>query len=433
MIFTEARKKARNDTAFKAGKLLKICLTSPEFKGVDAFFTSVVKSILGADAKTVTENADIVVEKAELSPEAYSLEVGEDKITVKASDKRGAIYALSTLISLADLDGGVSFKVASITDKPYAEIRGAHFYMPARDKIDEFKRIIDCMAFMKMNTVILEVGGGMEYERHPEINRGWEKFCKITDNMPGIDGTRSFQGADMYWKDSLHTELCGGSYLTKKEVRDIVEYCRERGMEVIPEVQALSHAYYLTMFHPEIAELEDDLFPDTYCPNNEESYKLYFEIAEEVLEVFEPKTVSIGHDEIRVMGWCDKCKDISAHELVGRDVCRLHDFYASHGVLPQENTVGSYYYINLKLKNTFETAAQTDNLKDTISYADIYTKVQEEMKIPSKLLEHVCERIALRLFNDFPSIEELDIELYKENPPMNACADKIGVSVHYSK
>ncbi|MBE6282008.1 MAG: dihydroneopterin aldolase [Bacteroides sp.] len=107
--------------------------------------------------------------------------------------------------------------------------------------------------------------------------------------------------------------------------------------------------------------------------------------------------------------------------------------YAYHGVLPQENTVGSYYYINLKLKTNFETAAQTDNLKDTISYADIYTKVQEEMKIPSKLLEHVCERIALRLFNDFPSIEELGIELYKENPPMNACADKIGVSVHYSK
>lgn len=107
--------------------------------------------------------------------------------------------------------------------------------------------------------------------------------------------------------------------------------------------------------------------------------------------------------------------------------------YAYHGVLPQENTVGSYYYINLKLKTNFETAAQTDNLKDTISYADIYTKVQEEMKIPSKLLEHVCKRIALRLFNDFPSIEELDIELYKENPPMNACADKIGVSVHYSK
>ena len=204
--------------------------------------------------------------------------------------------------------------------------------MPERDKIDQFKRIIDCMAFMKMNTVILEVGGGMEYERHPEINKSWEKFCKLIDSMPGIDGSRSFQGADSYWKDSLHTELCNGSYLTKAEVRDIVKYCKERGMNVIPEAQALSHAYYLTMSHPEIAELADDFFPDTYCPSNEDSYKLYFDVAEEVLEVFEPDTVSIGHDEIRVIGWCDKCKNRSAHEIVGADICRLHDFYKAHGV-----------------------------------------------------------------------------------------------------
>ena len=331
MIFTEA-KKATKSGAFKTEKLLKISLTSPDFCGVDAFFIPVVKSILGAEAKVVAEGADIVVEKATLSPEEYALDVREDGITVKAADKRGAIYALSTLISLAKVDGEISFPTISITDKPYTQIRGAHFYMPARDKIGEFKRIIDCMAFMKMNTIILEVGGGMEYKRHPEINRGWEKFCKIMDNMPGIDGTRSFQGADMYWKDSLHTELCGGSYLTQAEVRDIVEYAWERGMDVIPEVQALSHAYYLTTSHREIAELEDDFFPDTYCPNNEESYKLYTEIAKEVLEVFEPKTVSIGHDEIRVMGWCDKCKDISAHELIGRDICRLHDIYAARGV-----------------------------------------------------------------------------------------------------
>lgn len=332
MIFTEAKKAAKSDGAFKVGTSLKICLTSPDFGGVDAFFIPTVKSILGADTKIVADGADIVVEKSALSPEEYALDVREDGITVKAADKRGAIYALSTLISLAKVGGEISFPLTSITDKPYTRIRGAHFYMPARDKIGEFKRIIDCMAFMKMNTIILEVGGGMEYKRHPEVNRGWEKFCKIMDNMPGIDGTRSFQGADMYWKDSLHTELCGGSYLTQAEVRDIVEYAWSRGMDVIPEVQALSHAYYLTTSHREIAELEDDIFPDTYCPNNEESYKLYFEIAEEVLEVFEPKTVSIGHDEIRVMGWCDKCKDISAHELVGGDVCRLHDFYASRGI-----------------------------------------------------------------------------------------------------
>lgn len=333
MIFSEAKNFITGSEVFKVTKALTFSASEPEFDGVGEFFIPTVKSILGIDATLVQENADIKISKAaELESEEYILSITTDGITVKAGSKRGAIYALSTLIGLAETEGGVSFPEAHIADKPYAEIRGAHFYMPARDKIGEFKKIIDCMAFMKMNTVILEVGGGMEYKRHPEINEGWEHFCKIINNMPGVDGSRSFQGADAYWKDSLHTELCNGSYLTQAEVRDIVEYAWARGMDVIPEVQALSHAYYLTTSHPEIAEMEDDIFPDTYCPNNDKSYELYFEIAEEVLEVFEPKTVSIGHDEIRVVGWCDKCKNMSAHEIVGKDICRLHDFYASHGV-----------------------------------------------------------------------------------------------------
>ena len=332
MIFSEIKKNFTSGKSFKVKNVLTFSLPSDEFNGVEAFFISTVKSILGIDAKAVSDGADIVIKKAELECEEFLLNVTEGGITVKAGDKRAAIYALSTLIGLAETDSGVSFHEASINDKPYAEIRGAHFYMPARDKIGEFKKIIDCMAFMKMNTVILEVGGGMEYKRHPEVNEGWERFCKTIDNMPGVDGSRSFQGADAYWKDSLHTELCGGSYLTQAEVRDIVEYAWARGMDVIPEVQALSHAYYLTTSHPEIAEMEDDLFPDTYCPNNEKSYELYFEIAEEVLEVFEPKTVSIGHDEIRVIGWCDKCKNMSAHDIVGKDICRLYDFYKSNGI-----------------------------------------------------------------------------------------------------
>lgn len=106
-------------------------------------------------------------------------------------------------------------------------------------------------------------------------------------------------------------------------------------------------------------------------------------------------------------------------------------FYAFHGVLPQENLVGAYFYIDLKLKTDFTNAAKTDKLEGTVSYADIHTVVKEEMAIPSKLLEHVCQRIATRILNDFPTIESLDICLYKENPPMGACARKIGVEAHY--
>jgi dihydroneopterin aldolase len=55
------------------------------------------------------------------------------------------------------------------------------------------------------------------------------------------------------------------------------------------------------------------------------------------------------------------------------------------------------------------------------------------MAIPSKLLEHVCQRIASRIFKDYPAIETIDICLYKENPPMGACAKRIGVEAHYAQ
>lgn len=108
-------------------------------------------------------------------------------------------------------------------------------------------------------------------------------------------------------------------------------------------------------------------------------------------------------------------------------------FHAFHGVLPQENLVGSNFYINLKLKTDFSQAAETDELKGTVSYAEIHAVVKEEMQITSKLLEHVCGRIAKRIFHDFPSIDSINISLFKENPPMGACAQHIGVEAHYAR
>ena len=106
-------------------------------------------------------------------------------------------------------------------------------------------------------------------------------------------------------------------------------------------------------------------------------------------------------------------------------------FYAFHGVLPQENLVGANYYIDLRLKTDFSRAAETDELEGTVNYADIHAAVKEEMQITSQLLEHVCQRIARRLLHDFPTIETIDISLFKENPPVGACAQRVGVEVQY--
>lgn len=104
-------------------------------------------------------------------------------------------------------------------------------------------------------------------------------------------------------------------------------------------------------------------------------------------------------------------------------------FYARHGVDPQENVVGSYFYIDLKLKVDFSRAVETDDLAYTVSYADVFEAVKSEMETPSKLLEHVCGRIVKRIFNDFPTVEKIHIRLGKENPPMGADIFTSGVEM----
>ncbi|MEG1685061.1 MAG: dihydroneopterin aldolase [Bacteroides sp.] len=104
--------------------------------------------------------------------------------------------------------------------------------------------------------------------------------------------------------------------------------------------------------------------------------------------------------------------------------------FAYHGVSPQETIVGNTFIIDLKLKVDFSDAAKTDDLRFTVSYADIYHAVKEEMQIPSKLLENVCYRIIKRLFHDFSLIENISIKLSKQNPPMGADIEGAGVIIN---
>ena len=84
----------------------------------------------------------------------------------------------------------------------------------------------------------------------------------------------------------------------------------------------------------------------------------------------------------------------------------------------------------ITIKDRHRHAAETDDVANTVSYADVHEAGKEEMAIPSKLLEHVCGRIVKRLFHDFPAVESIDLKLSKRNPPMGADLDAAGVEVH---
>ena len=97
----------------------------------------------------------------------------------------------------------------------------------------------------------------------------------------------------------------------------------------------------------------------------------------------------------------------------------LHDmhFYAYHGVMEQERHVGNNFVLQLTAWVDVPHSLVTDKLEHTVSYAEIYDVIAEEMAIPSKLLEHVVGRIGQHLFKAFPRLDRISLSLSKVKPP----------------
>ncbi|SIO04962.1 dihydroneopterin aldolase [Chryseobacterium scophthalmum] len=105
--------------------------------------------------------------------------------------------------------------------------------------------------------------------------------------------------------------------------------------------------------------------------------------------------------------------------------------YAYHGVLPEENIIGTYYILNTEIHTDLWDAAISDNLNDTISYADINEIIHDEMKIQSKLLEHVAGRIITKINEKFSQISYIKLRITKTSPPMKG--EMKGASIELEK
>ena len=93
-------------------------------------------------------------------------------------------------------------------------------------------------------------------------------------------------------------------------------------------------------------------------------------------------------------------------------------FFAYHGVLPEERQMGNTFVVDLALEADISRAVCTDELSDTINYAEAYDVVKREMTIPSLLLEHVCGRIATALLDVFAALSCVHVCVVKKNPPI---------------
>lgn len=105
-------------------------------------------------------------------------------------------------------------------------------------------------------------------------------------------------------------------------------------------------------------------------------------------------------------------------------------FQAFHGVMPQEKRVGGSFLVDLRVGYPLAVAMQTDEVADTLNYAELYEIVEREMAIPSRLLEHVAGRIATAVKAAFPQAQSIDLVVTKQNPPMGADCDGAAVEIH---
>lgn len=240
----------------------------------------------------------------ELPKEGYALFVSAHGVWIFASDPDGAFWAVQTLKQLFRLsdDGALVVPSVFVLDFPDFNFRGVHVVLDAHSPEMHGKLIERVFSPLKFNKIVMQVDH-LKWESHPEIWQPWS--------------------------------------IPKESVKDLLKKVEASNMEAIPLLPTLSHCEYLfgslagglPKVNLEIAE--DPTTSYLYCPNLEQTYRIVFDLLGELLELFKPKWVHIGHDEVLSRGQfasCIRCKGMQPHFLFAEDVKRIYGFLKERGV-----------------------------------------------------------------------------------------------------
>ncbi len=103
--------------------------------------------------------------------------------------------------------------------------------------------------------------------------------------------------------------------------------------------------------------------------------------------------------------------------------------FSFHGCLEEEGKIGSDYRVDLEIKTDLRKSSLSDDIKDTVDYVLLNQIVVEEMDIRSKLLEHVANRIIVRIFKEIPSVSRIILAVSKLNPPIGGDVEAVTIEM----
>lgn len=121
--------------------------------------------------------------------------------------------------------------------------------------------------------------------------------------------------------------------------------------------------------------------------------------------------------------------------ITGPDVIHLRglEFFAFHGVLPEERRLGQQFIIDLDLFYDLQAAGKSDRVEDTINYAEVYRTVKGFVEgEPSSLIEHLAEKIAQGILTQFPCWQ-VRVELHKPHAPIQGIFKDVSVEIWREK
>ena len=107
--------------------------------------------------------------------------------------------------------------------------------------------------------------------------------------------------------------------------------------------------------------------------------------------------------------------------------------FSFHGCLEEEGKIGSDYRVDLEIKTDLRKSSLSDDIKDTVDYVLLNQIVVEEMDIRSKLLEHVANRIIVRIFKEIPSVSRIVLAVSKLNPPIGGDVEAVTIEMEESR
>lgn len=296
---------------FKFSKQTKIWINEPsdELQKLGELITSYANQSTGWKLTATTKMTHDIprsllllqLKKDFQSKEAYTLEIKPHKITISAGSGAGIFYAVQSLLQLMPINANknnFSVPCVLIEDSPRFQWRGMHLDVCRHFFSVEFiKKYIDVLASYKINT----------FHWHLTEDQGWrieiKKYPKLTEI-----------GA---WRKEADGKNYGGFY-TQDQVREIVQYAKDRYINVVPEIEMPGHSLAALASYPELSctggpfEVGNlwGVIEDVYCAGNDKVFNFLQDVLAEVLNLFPSEYIHIGGDEVPKNRWkeCLKCQ-----------------------------------------------------------------------------------------------------------------------------